>query len=167
MAMAIPLSVPTPPLSHARAEAERAAAPLGMRKDSLMAKGSRKKGAVQDEVDRLFELPPEEFRAARDELAKRIAGEGRAEESRTIKALRRPTVPAWAVNQLVRRHPEKLDELLEAGAALRRAQRKVLSGIRSAEFREASERRRRLVTGLVRMAEEILRESGRTSAGAG
>jgi hypothetical protein len=94
-----------------------------------------------------------------------VAGAGRAEESRVIRALRRPTVAAWAVNQLVRRRPDDIDELLEAGASLRRAQRKVLSGIRSAEFREASERRRRLVTGLLRIAEDILRESGRTSAG--
>jgi len=138
-----------------------------MRKDSLMVKSSKRKEAAQDDVDQLFELPPEEFTAARDELVKRMAGEGRAEESRTIKALRRPTVAAWAVNQLVRRRPKDIDALLEAGASLRKAQRKVLSGIRSAEFREASERRRRLVTGLVRMAEDILREAGRSSAGAG
>lgn len=138
---------------------------------SAMAKrareGTGKKKGAPDEVDRLFELPPDEFTAARDELAKRVAGEGRAEESRTIKALRRPTVAAWAVNQLVRRRPEDIDELLEAGASIRRAQRKVLSGIRSDEFREASERRRRVVTGLLRRAEEILGESGRTSAATG
>ncbi len=144
-----------------------AAARAGMRKDSPMAKSATKKEAVQRDVDRLFELSPDEFTAARDELAKRMADEGMAEESRTVKALRRPTVAAWAVNQLVRRRPKDMDQLLDAGASLRKAQREVLSGIRSDEFREASERRRRLVTGLVRMAEDILRESGRPSAGAG
>lgn len=131
-----------------------------------MAKGPKKQTGIEGELDTLFELPPERFTAARDELAKRAAIEGRAEDSRAIKAFKRPTVAAWAVNQLVRRRPVEVDELMEAGASLRRAQRKVLSGVRNAEFREASERRRGLVTRLVRMAEDILRESGRASAGA-
>jgi len=137
-----------------------------MRQDSSMAKGAAGKRAVEEEIGRLFELPPEEFTAARDELAKRLAGEGRSEQSKAIKALRRPTVAAWAVNQLARRRPAEIEELLKAGASLRRAQRKVLSGVRGADFREASEERRRLVTRLVRLAEEILEEAGRGSAGA-
>jgi len=166
--MAIPLSVSRCHCHTPGKEVSKwAAARAGMRKDSPMAKSATKKEAVQRDVDRLFELSPDEFTAARDELAKRMAGEGMAEESRTVKALRRPTVAEWAVNQLVRSRPKDMDQLLDAGASLRKAQREVLSGIRSDEFREASERRRRLVTGLVRMAEDILRESGRPSAGAG
>jgi hypothetical protein len=131
-----------------------------------MAKG-RKKAAADSEIDTLFDLAPEAFTSARDELAKRAASEGRTDEAKAIKALRRPTVAAWAVNQLVRRRPEDVDELLETGTALRRAQRKVLSGVGGGDFRDASERRRRMVTRLVREAEAILREAGRTSAGAG
>jgi hypothetical protein len=138
-----------------------------MRQDAVMAKAKKGKIAGGTETEGLFELPPEEFTAARDELAKRTASEGRADEARAIKAIRRPTVAAWAVNQLARRQPRAVEELLEAGAALRRAQRKVLSGVRTSDFREASEKRRRLVTRLVRSAEAILRESGRASAGAG
>jgi hypothetical protein len=132
-----------------------------------MAKAKKTKDAVGKETESLFELPPEEFTAARDELAKRMAGEGRAAEARAIKAIRRPTVAAWAVNQLARGQPRAVEELLEAGATLRRAQRKVLSGVRTSDFREASEKRRGLVTRLVRLAEDILRESGRASAGVG
>ena len=146
----------------------RAAAALTpMRQDAVMAKAKKSKDVGGTETARLFELPPEEFTAARDELAKRTAREGRAEEARVIKAIRRPTVAAWAVNQLARRQPRAVEELLEAGAALRRAQRKVLSGVRTSDFREASEKRRTLVTRLVGLAEDILRESGRSSAGAG
>jgi hypothetical protein len=137
-----------------------------MRQDSVMARGAGKSRAANADVDRFFGLPPEEFTAARDELAKRLAGEGRSEESRSVKSLRRPTVAAWAVNQLARRRPAELEELLKAGASLRRAQRKVLSGVRSADFREASEERRRMVTRLVRLAEEVLEEAGRGSAAA-
>jgi hypothetical protein len=129
-----------------------------------MAKGKK---AADTEIDALFDLAPEAFTSARDELAKRAASEGRTDQAKAIKALRRPTVAAWAVNQLVRRRPEEVEELLETGAALRRAQRKVLSGVGGGDFRDASDRRRRIVTRLVREAEAILRELGRTSAGAG
>lgn len=131
-----------------------------------MARGAKKQGDIDKEIDRLFELPPEEFTAARDDLAKRMQSEGRGDESRSIKAIRRPTVAAWAVNQVARRRLGEVDELLKSGAAVRRAQRKVLSGIKSADFRESSERRRALVTRLVREAEEILRDSGRGATGA-
>jgi hypothetical protein len=130
-----------------------------------MAKGARK-GDLEPEIDRLFDLPPEEFTAARDELAKRLQGEDRADDARAIKAIKRPTVAAWVVNQVARRRSREVDELLEAGSALQRAQRKVLSGVKSVDFREASEHRRAAVTRLVRAAEEILRESGRGAANA-
>jgi hypothetical protein len=47
-------------------------------------------------VDRLYELPLDEFVAARDALAKE-------RKDPAVKKLRKPTVPAWAVNQLARR----------------------------------------------------------------
>jgi hypothetical protein len=131
-----------------------------------MAKGTRKQGDFEQETDRLFELPPEEFTAARDQLAKRLQSEDRADDARTVKAIKRPTVAAWAVNQVARRHSPDVDELLETGGALQRAQRKVLSGVKSVDFREASERRRAVVNGLVRTAEGILRESDRGTASA-
>lgn len=128
-----------------------------------MAKGGRKQADVEPEIDRLFDLAPEEFTAARDELAKRMQAEGRPDDARAIKAIRRPTVPAWVVNQVARRHSREVEELLETGGALRRAQRKVLSGVKGVDFREASERRRAVVTRLMRAAEEILRKSGRAA----
>jgi len=128
-----------------------------------MAKGARK-GDLEAEIGGLFDLPPEEFTAARDALAKRMKGEDRADDARAVKAIKRPTVAAWAVNQVARRHSRQVDELLKAGGALQRAQRKVLSGVKSVDFREASELRRAVVTSLVRAAEEILRESGRGTA---
>src|SRR5919197_4395542 len=136
-----------------------------MRQDSPMAKERKK--ASGSEIDALFELAPETFTSARDKLAKRAANEGRADEAKAIKALRRPTVAAWAVNQLVRRRPADVEELLEMGSALRRAQRKVLSGVGGGDFREASESRRKMITRLVREAEAILREAGRSSPGTG
>lgn len=125
-----------------------------------------KKQDAAAEIDRLFALPPEEFVTARDELAKRLKADGRAEVAAEAKALRRPTVAAWAANQVARQHQADVDELLAAGAELRQAQRKVLSGVRSGGFREAMDRRRKVVTRLAGAAERLLAEAGHGSPGA-
>jgi len=125
-----------------------------------------KKDELDEEIDRLFELPPEGFIAARDEMAKRLKTAGRSADAAEVRALRRPTVAAWGVNQVARRNPEGLKELLDAGAALRQAQRKVISGVKSSGFRDAMERRRRAVTRLTKAAEQVLEQSGHSSAGA-
>src|SRR5207253_5292734 len=104
---------------------------------------ARDKAPADQEIDRLFELSPDAFVAARDDLAKRLKAEGRSEEAARVRSLRRPTVAAWAANQVARRNPGDLQELLDAGAALRQAQRKVLSGVKGGGFREAMDRRRR------------------------
>ncbi|HXF35959.1 MAG TPA: hypothetical protein VNO17_02120, partial [Actinomycetota bacterium] len=116
--------------------------------------------AQGQEVDRLFELPPEGFVAARDALAAELRGAGDAEAAREVRSLRRPTVAAWAVNRLVRGHPEALAELLEAGEELRRAQRAVLSGKR-ADLGKAAEHRRRALAELTRRAQDLLAAEGR------
>ena len=126
---------------------------------------ARKKGGGEDELDRLFSLPPEEFIAARDELAKRLKAEGKSEEAAGVKGLRRPTVAAWAANQAARQRPDEVAELLAAGAELHKAQRKALSGVKGGGFREAMERRRKALVALVKTAEAVLREAGKGSQG--
>jgi len=124
---------------------------------------ARKKTGVDDEIDRLYTLDPSEFIAARDELAKRLKGEGRVNEAAEVRPLRRPTVAAWAANQVARRRPEDVKELLAAGAELRQAQRKVLSGVKGAGLREAMDRRRRAMAAVAKATEEFLEESGKGS----
>ena len=75
-----------------------------------------------EDVDDLFEVPPAEFVRARDELAKRLHTEGRADEARDVKQLRRPSVVVWALNQVARHRPKEVERLLEAGDAVRKAQ---------------------------------------------
>lgn len=75
-----------------------------------------------DEVaDRLYGVPPPEFTAARAEAARAAKEAGDAGLAKEIAKLRKPTVPAWAVNRLSREHPAELDELLEVGERLRAA----------------------------------------------
>jgi hypothetical protein len=68
-----------------------------------------------DQVDALFALPPEEFTAARDRLARELSDGGNKEAAKEVKGLKRPTVAAWAVNQTVRGHPDALERLTKAG----------------------------------------------------
>jgi hypothetical protein len=110
--------------------------------------------------DELFGLPPEEFVAARDELARRLRREGDAEAAKRVKALRRPPLSAWAVNQLARVRGADLRELLAAGARLRTAHQAALAGEGAAELRAAAKAERESVAALVQAALELLREAG-------
>lgn len=76
-----------------------------------------------DEVaDRLYGLPPEDFIAARDALAKDATAAGDRPRAAGIKALRKPSVIAWALNQLVRQDRPSVEQLVSLGADLRGAQ---------------------------------------------
>jgi hypothetical protein len=116
---------------------------------------------IEDTIDHLYSLDREEFTKERNEAAKRLRDEGDRAGSDLVKALRRPTVAAWAVNQLPRRRPGLVDELLDAGAALRAAQRAALSGSGRGDLRDATDRRRAAVAGLVEEATDMFHESGR------
>ncbi|HUC34001.1 MAG TPA: hypothetical protein VMS14_11385 [Ilumatobacteraceae bacterium] len=95
-------------------------------------------------VDELYELAPAEFIAARDAIVKQLKGEGRKEAADAVKALRRPTVLGWSVNQVARSEPAMLKDLRAAGEAVRDAQAHALKGERS-ELRAAVQRHRKVV----------------------
>lgn len=119
---------------------------------------------VEAEVDRLYELAPEEFVGARNDLVKRLRVAGEREGADRVKGLRRPTVPAWALNQLTRQDPDGVAALGEVRAALAQAQRRLLSGVKDSGLREAMGKRREIVGRLTEAAGTALRESGRDPA---
>jgi hypothetical protein len=96
---------------------------------------------IDDVADELYALAPEDFTAARDAAAKAATD---AELRKGIKALRKPTVAAYAVNRLVHERPRDIDALLDVGEQLRRAM-----GRDAAEVRRLSEERRQLIGALV------------------
>jgi hypothetical protein len=116
--------------------------------------------ATEQAGDELFGLAPEEFVAARDELARRLRRQGDPEAARRVSALRRPPLSAWAVNQLARGREPALDRLLAAGERLRAAHRATLAGGDAAELRAAAKAEREAVAGLVEAALARLREAG-------
>jgi hypothetical protein len=117
---------------------------------------------LDSEIDRLYGVPLDEFVRDRDELAKRLRREGEREAADRIKALRKPSAGAWALNQAVRRRRKETDALLAAGERLRAAHESLLSGGDPAELREAMQEERDLASGLADCAEAIASETGKS-----
>ena len=113
--------------------------------------------STRSEVDRLYALPLERFTAERDALARELRGSDR-EAADEVRRLRKPTVSAWAINNLAGRQRQSVNALLEAGQRLRAAQEDALTGGGGAELRQATAREREIVKHLVDRAEEILGE---------
>jgi hypothetical protein len=100
--------------------------------------------------------------AERDALAKARRRAGDRAGAAAVAELRRPTVAAWAVNQLVRTQRADARRLAEAAGRLRGAQEAVLEGRGSAaELREAVEEERAAVAALTTTARGLLSEGGR------
>jgi hypothetical protein len=116
--------------------------------------------AVQDDqLDRLYGLPLDGFTAARDELAAELREQGKREEAAEVKKLRKPSVPAWTVNQLARTHQREVDELVSVGKDLRKAQKKAMAGGGAEAIRDVTVRRRRAVDRLLVQAEKVLAQA--------
>ena len=114
--------------------------------------------AVERAADELYGLPPEEFTRARDERAKQLRKEGDREAADAVKALRKPTVAASAVNRLSRNRPKDVDRLLAAGGKLQAAQEDLLAGGDRSAFQRAAARERELVSELAAEAGPGLEE---------
>ncbi|MGM1063349.1 hypothetical protein [Saccharothrix sp. Mg75] len=108
-------------------------------------------------ADELYALPPAEFVAARDAHARLAADRGDRALARQIGALRKPTASAWALNLLAREAPTDLAGAVALGDELRTAQEELRGGA----LRELGTRRRAVLGGLVRRAEELAEQSGR------
>ena len=115
---------------------------------------------MADPVDELFLLPLREFTAARDRLAAQLVAAKQRDRARVVKALRRPTVAAWVVNQLAHRHAAAVRRLLDAGAVLRRAQYALGRRGSADDFRAATKRRQETLRELRALAAPLLREAG-------
>ena len=109
---------------------------------------------VEAEIDRLYQLSPSDFTAARNALAK-TAG-ARAGE---IKALEKPTAAAWAVNQVYWRQRKLYDRLVMAAERLRATHAKRIGG-HEADTAAAETAHRTAMTAAADAAREILKQAG-------
>jgi hypothetical protein len=113
------------------------------------------------DADELYGLPLDRFVPERTAMARELRGAGRREEASEVAALRKPSVAAWAVNQLVRTQRKAMDELFEAGDALRAVHDQVLAGRGDAgSLRSAAARERTAVDALTRAARGLLTSQG-------
>jgi hypothetical protein len=113
-------------------------------------------------ADDLYGLPLEEFVSARDTLARELRKAGKTDAADEVKALRKPSVSAWTVNQLARRHPQELKALVKAGDGLRKAQRGAVSGRGAEALRTATRAHRDRLDDLTAAARHELDAAGPT-----
>jgi hypothetical protein len=113
------------------------------------------------DADDLYGLALDEFVAERRALAKQLRKAGRRDEATEVAARRKPSVAAWAVNQLVRTQRSAIKELFDAGDELRDAQSDLLAGSGDGRaLRAAGDRERAAVEDLVERARGLLSSAG-------
>jgi hypothetical protein len=111
---------------------------------------------AEDPVAQLYGLPLNDFVPGRDALARELRREGEKEHAAEVARLKRPSVAAWAVNQLARRNRKELDLLLDAGHRLRTGQEEALKGGDRGTFEAARGDHERAVRDLLGAARELL-----------
>jgi hypothetical protein len=124
-----------------------------------MAKNSDPKRNLENDVDGLFKLPLTEFTSARNALAMQLKQAGHANDASIVKSLPKPSISAWAVNQLYWEHREAFDSLISAGQRLQRLQTSGLAG-KVGDVRSSLEDRREALSNLSELATSLLREAG-------
>jgi hypothetical protein len=113
------------------------------------------------DVDDLYGLPLDRFIPERGALARELRNAGARDEAAAVAALRKPSVAAWAVNQLVRTQRREVGELFEAGDGLRAAHDAVLAGRGDgSSLRAAVERERLAAETLTQAARGLLTSDG-------
>jgi len=104
---------------------------------------------VEAALDELYGEPLDSFTSKRNELAAKLKAAGDGAAAAEIKRLKKPSVGAWTINQLVRGQPDAVGDLLEVREALEAADS-------AKDLRELSKRRRELVAELTTRAKDIL-----------
>ena len=113
----------------------------------------------EHDVDELFRLPLAEFTTARNTLAAQLKKSGRRNEADFVKGLGKPSISAWAVNQLYWNHREAFDQLIASGERFRQAQTSRLTR-KVTDMREALDARRDALSNLSDLAAALLRDAG-------
>src|SRR3954471_13275351 len=109
---------------------------------------------IESEIDRLYQLGPDEFTAARNALAK-----GAGADAAAIKRLTKPPIAAWAVNQVYWQHRDVYDALVTAAKELRQTHKTILAG-RTGDLRSAGKAHETAVDQALKTALSLLAASG-------
>jgi hypothetical protein len=110
-----------------------------------------------ERVHELYSLPLAEFTRARNELAKSLKEEGDAEGAGLVAKLAKPSIAAWAVNQLARCEAGGIDELLSLRERLGAAEE-------PDEIRKLATRRHQLISDLTERSRSVLEGAGHAAS---
>ncbi|MCU1468780.1 MAG: hypothetical protein JWM72_4708 [Actinomycetia bacterium] len=110
----------------------------------------------------LFRVDPNDFVARRTELVRELRARGEKDEAAEVKALRRPTVPVWALNQVANEHPDLVQHMATAAETARAAQQALLEGSAADDFRDALARRREAMSAVSDAADKVVERSSRS-----
>jgi hypothetical protein len=118
-------------------------------------------GDGEDELlGALYAAPPRAFVAERNRVVAALEAAGRDDDARGVAKLKRPSASVWAVNQLARRAPDAIAELLDLGATLRAEERTLMRGGSAEDFMTDARTARQKVASLARRAESFVEEAG-------
>ena len=109
---------------------------------------------LDSEIANLYQLPLAEFTSARNALAKQAGS--RASE---VRALQKPPVAAWAINQLFRHDRDTYDRLIGASGDLRAAHAAVLAG-KHGDVRSAGKSHEEAIDSALKATVAILSDAG-------
>lgn len=117
-------------------------------------------GSVSMQED-LADLRPEEFVAARNELARRLKAEGDGARAAEVKKLRKPTVPQWIADQVRHHHGDAVDALRAASRDVAKAQEVAITSGQRDALRDATIERRDALQAVGRAVDRALADDGR------
>ena len=112
------------------------------------------------QIDQLYSAPLDKFVERRNEFARSLRKDANRQAADEVRKLRKPTLPAWTVNQLARREKMRLRGLLTAGERLRKAHEELLVGGSPEALQQGRDGERRAIAELVGAAEALLKEAG-------
>lgn len=112
--------------------------------------------ALADEIERLYQLTPSEFTVARNAAAAQVKSAG---DKAAVRALQKPSTPAWAVNQLYWKRRQVFQQVLDAARKLRDAHAQQLAG-RFADLQPAERHQSETLKKAAGEIRDLLRSAG-------
>lgn len=112
--------------------------------------------SAEARIDELYQAPLDSFTPQRNALAKSLGGS----EAARVRQLRKPTVVAWAINQLYWRERALFDRIRKTGEKLRGAQLAALKSGHRADLRTATDAHRKALADAVAAASRLAATGG-------
>lgn len=115
------------------------------------------------ELDSLYAAPLGDFVSLRNDLAKALRRAGRKEEASDVKALAKPSLVAWTINQIARRHHDAVNRLFVALDRVRDAQLGTKDEANRPSLSEAMAAEREALDEIATTAQAVLTEGGHSA----